>query len=128
MLGLEYDNFVRGCNIGVFPSYYEPWGYTPMECVALGIPAVASDLSGFGNHLAKVLPDYETNGLFVVERRKLKSKETIERLTDFMYDFCRLNRRQRREIRNRVERVSHVFDWSEVIGRYSAAYTKALEG
>ena len=33
VLGLEYDHFVRGCNLGVFPSYYEPWGYTPMECI-----------------------------------------------------------------------------------------------
>jgi glycogen(starch) synthase len=127
IMGLDYQQFVRGCNLGVFPSYYEPWGYTPMECVALGIPAVASDLSGFGNYLASVLPDYSANGLFVINRRALKPKETVETLTDFLYDFCRLNRRQRREIRNRVERVSHVFDWSEVIRYYRDAYKKALK-
>ena len=33
---LDYEQFVRGCHMGVFPSYYEPWGYTPMECTALG--------------------------------------------------------------------------------------------
>jgi hypothetical protein len=39
---------VRGCHLGVFPSYYEPWGYTPAECTVLGVPSVTSDLSGFG--------------------------------------------------------------------------------
>jgi glycogen(starch) synthase len=128
ILGLDYQQFVRGCNLGVFPSYYEPWGYTPMECVALGIPAVASDLSGFGNYLAGVLPDYQTNGLHVLNRRGVTGKQIVESLTDFLYDFCRLNRRQRREIRNRVERVSHIFDWSEVIRHYETAYTRALKG
>ncbi len=128
ILGLDYQQFVRGCNLGVFPSYYEPWGYTPMECVALGIPAVASDLSGFGNHLVKILPDYEANGLCVINRHGRTAKQTVESLTDFLYDFCRLNRRQRRELRNRVERVSHLFDWSEVIGHYRAAYSAALKG
>ena len=32
ILGLDYEEFVRGCHLGVFPSYYEPWGYTPAEC------------------------------------------------------------------------------------------------
>jgi len=36
LLPLEYEQFVRGCHLGVFPSYYEPWGYTPAECVVHG--------------------------------------------------------------------------------------------
>ena len=48
LISLDYEQFVRGCHMGIFPSYYEPWGYTPMECVALGVPAVTTDLSGFG--------------------------------------------------------------------------------
>jgi glycogen(starch) synthase len=48
LLSMDYEQFVRGCHVGIFPSYYEPWGYTPMECVALGLPAVTTDLSGFG--------------------------------------------------------------------------------
>ena len=47
--GIDYDQFTRGCNLGVFPSYYEPWGYTPLESIARGVPAVTSNLSGFGD-------------------------------------------------------------------------------
>jgi glycogen(starch) synthase len=50
-ISLDYEQFVRGCHVGIFPSYYEPWGYTPMECIALGVPAVTTDLSGFGAYV-----------------------------------------------------------------------------
>jgi glycosyltransferase involved in cell wall biosynthesis len=51
LFGLDYGQFVRGCHLGVFPSYYEPWGYTPLECMARGVPTVTSDLSGFGDYM-----------------------------------------------------------------------------
>jgi glycogen(starch) synthase len=35
ILGMDYEEFVRGCHMGVFPSYYEPWGYTPAECTVV---------------------------------------------------------------------------------------------
>lgn len=48
LLAMDYEEFVRGCHLGVFPSYYEPWGYTPAECTVMGIPSVTTNLSGFG--------------------------------------------------------------------------------
>jgi glycogen(starch) synthase len=48
LFGLDYDDFVRGCHLGVFPSYYEPWGYTPAECTVMGVPSITTNLSGFG--------------------------------------------------------------------------------
>jgi glycogen(starch) synthase len=55
--GMEYDQFVRGCHMGVFPSAYEPWGYTPLECMAMGVPAITSDLAGFGRYVEEMHPD-----------------------------------------------------------------------
>ena len=46
LFGLDYEEFVRGCHLGVFPSYYEPWGYTPAECTVMGIPSITTNLSG----------------------------------------------------------------------------------
>lgn len=46
LFGMDYEEFVRGCHLGVFPSYYEPWGYTPAECTVMGIPSVTTNLSG----------------------------------------------------------------------------------
>lgn len=70
LFGMDYSQFVRGCHLGIFPSYYEPWGYTPLECMASGVPAVTSDLSGFGDYLLHNMPDHEKGGMFVVERGK----------------------------------------------------------
>jgi glycogen(starch) synthase len=46
LFGLDYEDFVRGCHLGVFPSDYEPWGYTPSECTVMGIPSISTNLSG----------------------------------------------------------------------------------
>jgi hypothetical protein len=35
ILPMDYMEFARGCHLGVFPSYYEPWGYTPAECTGI---------------------------------------------------------------------------------------------
>ena len=51
VLSLDYDDFVRGTHLGVFASYYEPWGYTPGECVVMGVPSVTTNLSGFGCYM-----------------------------------------------------------------------------
>ena len=69
LFGMEYDQFVRGCHLGVFPSYYEPWGYTPLECVARGIPAITSDLSGFGAYVEKHYDNAEERGIYIAPRR-----------------------------------------------------------
>jgi glycogen(starch) synthase len=68
LFGIEYNQFVRGCHLGIFPSYYEPWGYTPLECMASGVPSITSDLSGFGDYLLHNMPEHEQYGLYVIER------------------------------------------------------------
>ena len=127
LLHLDYDNFVRGCHLGIFPSYYEPWGYTPMESIALGVPAVTSDLSGFGAYVQKHIDRSEEQGVLVLQRREKSFEESAEHLTRYVMDFARMTRRQRIELRNRVERLSEVFDWGALIRHYNEAHDLALE-
>ena len=81
LLSLDYDNFVRGCHVGIFPSYYEPWGYTPMESIALGVPAVTTDLSGFGAYVQHHIDRSEEQGVLVLHRREKSFEESAEHLT-----------------------------------------------
>jgi len=127
LISLDYEQFVRGCHMGIFPSYYEPWGYTPMECVALGLPAVTSDLSGFGAYVRKQIPDSAQQGLLVLNRSTCSFDESIDSLVDYLYDFSQLNRRQRIELRNRVEGLSQNFDWHALIHHYNDAHELALD-
>lgn len=126
LFGLDYGQFVRGCHLGIFPSYYEPWGYTPLECMASGVPAVTSDLSGFGDYLLKHMPDHENGGMFVVERGKRTFDWSAKQLASFLYKFIKQSRRERISQRNNVENYSSVFDWHNLIQNYEEAYEKAL--
>ena len=125
LFGLDYSQFVRGCHLGIFPSYYEPWGYTPLECMASGVPAVTSDLSGFGDYLMKHMPDHERGGMFVVERGKRTFDWSAKQLSAFLYKFLKQSRRDRIMQRNNVESYSSVFDWSNLIKQYEEAYELA---
>lgn len=126
LFGMDYSQFVRGCHLGIFPSYYEPWGYTPLECMASGVPAVTSDLSGFGDYLLQNMPDHEKGGMFVVERGKRTFDWSARQLAVFLHKFLQQDRRSRIMQRNNVENYSSAFDWDNLISHYEEAYQKLL--
>jgi glycogen(starch) synthase len=125
--GIEYEQFVRGCHLGVFPSLYEPWGYTPLECLALGVPAVTSDLAGFGRYASETMIGHEELGLTVLRRRGRPYHDAAAELTQKLLYFCQLRRRDRIALRNAVERFSWEFDWSRLAPAYHKAHDMALE-
>lgn len=127
LIGLDYDQFVRGTHLGVFPSHYEPWGYTPMECAALGVPSITSDLAGFGSYIARQLPDHEDRGLMIARRHGLGFDESATDLVRRLQDFLALGRRERIELRNRVEGTSDQFDWGILTRNYHAAHSLAIQ-
>uniref|UniRef100_A0A3Q7PPK0 Glycogen [starch] synthase n=1 Tax=Callorhinus ursinus TaxID=34884 RepID=A0A3Q7PPK0_CALUR len=117
LLPMDYEEFVRGCHLGVFPSYYEPWGYTPAECTVMGIPSVTSNLSGFGCFMQEHVADPTAYGIYIVDRRFRSPDDSCNQLTQFLYGFCKQSRRQRIIQRNRTERLSDLLDW-RYLGRY----------
>ncbi|HYO10873.1 MAG TPA: glycosyltransferase [Tepidisphaeraceae bacterium] len=127
LIGLDYPQFVRGCHLGIFPSYYEPWGYTPMESIAMGIPALTTDLSGFGAYVERHIPDAAENGVMVLNRRTQGFDQAADQMAQYLFDFVRLNRRQRIELRNKTERMGELFDWTNLIRHYHDAHEMALE-
>ncbi len=126
LFGMEYLQFVRGCNLGIFPSYYEPWGYTPLECMASGIPSVTSDLSGFGDYLLRHMPDHDQNGMYVVERGKRTFDWSARQLASFLYKFLSLSRKERRLQRSNVENYAEGFGWENLLKHYEAVYERAV--
>ncbi len=123
---IEYEQFVRGCHLGIFPSSYEPWGYTPLECVCMGVPAITSDLSGFGRYLADVHPDHDRHGITVLGRRDQDFRSSARELANRLLAFCRYSRRQRISLRNSVEAHSRSFDWRTLGVAYHQAHELAL--
>jgi len=127
LFGMEYDQFVRGCHLGVFPSYYEPWGYTPLESIALGVPAVTSDLAGFGSYLTQILPGHEDKGLYVLRRKHRSFEQSAQDLADRLFSYTKMTRRQRIALRGSVESFSVHFDWSNLGNLYHEAHELALD-
>lgn len=123
---MEYYQFIRGCHLGVFPSYYEPWGYTPLECSASGIPSITSDLAGFGSFAESNIKDNEKVGIYILKRRNKSFESAAEELANTMFNFVRQNRRQRIMQRNRVEASSVQFDWGKLRKYYDMAYGMAV--
>ncbi len=127
LFGIEYSQFVRGCHLGVFPSYYEPWGYTPLECVARGVPTVTSDLSGFGDYMMQIMRDYENWGVYVINRSKQNFNQAADQLADILLRYVKQSRRDRIGQRNRVESISEVFDWKNLRSYYDTAHDLAIK-
>jgi glycogen(starch) synthase len=124
--GMDYEHFVRGCHLGVFPSCYEPWGYTPLECLAMGVPAITSDLAGFGRYAIEAFPDHDKWGLGVLPRRDVRYQDAAADLTERLLAFCELDQAGRSTLRGRVEAHSHAFDWSRLAAAYHDAHDRAL--
>ena len=127
LFSLDYDQFVRGCHLGLFPSYYEPWGYTPVECLARGIPAVASDLSGFGNYILSHTPDCAKKGLFVVKRKNTADTNAADELAGYLLKFAQLELRDRITLRFYAQELAEQFDWKKLINYYNKAHTRARQ-
>ena len=126
ILPMEYEEFVRGCHLGVFPSYYEPWGYTPAECTVLGVSSITTNLSGFGCFIEESVSDCKDYGVFVVDRRGKSLEDSICQLADYMFSYCQKTRRQRIQLRNRTERLNELLDWKKMGIEYVKARRLAL--
>jgi len=126
VLPMDYDDFVRGTHMGVFASYYEPWGYTPAECTVMGVPSITTNLSGFGCYMEELIENASDYGIYIVDRRTKGVDDSVNQLTEYMFDFTRKSKRQRINQRNRTERLSDLLDWKRMGMEYVKARQLAL--
>lgn len=80
----------------------------------MGIPSVTTNLSGFGCFMQEHIADPKSYGIYIVDRRFIGLESSIQQLAQFMYDFSKMNRRQRIIMRNRTERLSDLLDWKNL--------------
>ncbi|KAL8176115.1 UNVERIFIED_CONTAM: glycogen(starch) synthase [Gekko kuhli] len=116
ILPVDYEEFVKGCHLRVFPSGYEPWGYTPDEGTVMGIPSISTNLSGFGCFMEEHVTDPSAYGIYIVDRRFRDLDKSCTQPTSFLYSFCQQTWRQRIIQRNHTEWLSDLLDW-KYLGR-----------
>ena len=124
---MDYTTFVRGCHLGIFPSMYEPWGYTPIECLASGIPSITSEVAGFGDYVVNSIPDHDEKGMYIINRKGRNFFDIAEDLANMMFKFVQMSRRDRIALRYKCEETSLHFDWSNLGKYYDKAYNEVVK-
>jgi glycogen(starch) synthase len=122
LIDLGYYEAIMACHLGVFPSYYEPWGYTPMEAGALGVASVTTDLSGFGKYLQQISPDKKNPGIYVLKRLNRKDEDVTEDLFKVFNDFKNLSKQERIENKLKAKSLADTCDWKILAENYIKAH------
>jgi glycogen synthase len=126
LLGLNYNESIMACHLGLFPSYYEPWGYTPIESAAMGVPSVTTDEAGFGRFI-KEFTKGEKAAIKVLDRQAKGDEKAISQLVEYMHFILYTDRKARVSKKIEAKRLSERADWKKLIKNYLDAYKLALE-
>jgi len=129
-IDLTYYDAIVGCHLGLFPSYYEPWGYTPLESIALGVPALTTDLSGFGLFVKKHEAHKDDNykdGVYLLERLNKSEETVIDKFADIMHKFTKFTQQQRIDCKLNAKNFSGLADWKIFVEYYVNAHNMALQ-
>lgn len=128
IINISYYDIVLGNDLCVYPSYYEPWGYTPLEAVAFKVPCITTDLAGFGlwaNSEKGAYCEIE-DGVKVVPRTDYNYSEVADAIKDTVAKFSNFNDKQIKAARTKAYNLSKKALWSEFIKYYYQAYDVAL--
>lgn len=125
VVNLSYYDLLIGFDLTVFPSYYEPWGYTPLESLAFHIPTITTTLSGFGLWIKKHFDDYD-NSVFVINRTDDNYEEFVKQIEININKFASLNDEQRLIASEKAHTIACGILWSKLFNYYKEAYNIAL--
>ena len=128
IVNMTYYDVVLGNDLCIYPSYYEPWGYTPLEAIAFRVPCITTDLAGFGLWANKVFGKEGEieDGVKVIHRTDYNYSEVADCIKDTVAEFSCMTKKQVEACRKQAEALSKKALWSEFIGYYEEAYDIAL--
>ena len=122
-----YYDLLIGMDTTVYPSYYEPWGYTPLESVAFGIPTVTTNLAGFGLWAEKSVSGKNiSEGVAVIERTDFNYFDVADAITTSILSLVKKDEKEIGEIRKRCFKLAKQAEWSKFIVFYQKAFSDAL--
>ena len=124
LFGKTYYDLLIGMDVTVFPSYYEPWGYTPLESCAFHVPTITTSLAGFGAWAAQQKDQY---GVVVVERNDSNFDEVAEHIAQDLLRFGRLDKEEKAHAREAAAALAKLADWKHFFKYYRKAYDIALK-
>lgn len=125
---LPYYDMLIGNDLAAYPSYYEPWGYTPLEALAFHVPCITTSLSGFGVWAnTTIAQDGKLGGgIEVIERNDYNAPEVAERLSDAIVRYSQFGPKDVEKVRRSAAKLAERALWKNFIQHYYDAYDFAL--
>lgn len=129
IMNMPYYDVIIGKDLSVYPSYYEPWGYTPLESVAFKVPCITTDLAGFGLWANSLKGAYSeiSDGVKTVHRTDYNYSEVADVIKDTVSEYSSFSETQVKRARAAADKLSKKALWSEFIKYYWQAYDFALK-
>ena len=128
VINLSYYDVVLGNDLCIYPSYYEPWGYTPLEAIAFKVPCITTDLAGFGLWANSVKGGYSEieDGVKVIHRTDYNYSEVADAIKDTVAQYSNYTAEEVKKCRQNADKLSKKALWKEFIKYYEQAYDMAL--
>ena len=127
LLSMDYAYAVSGMHLGVFPSLYEPWGYTPLETTVQGVPSITSDVSGFGRFVLEKTGKEASPAIGMVKTAGKSRSQIVNDLTDMMHTNAVMPEEEREKKKLQLRDVSTLLDWKEMAKNHISAHNMAIE-
>jgi len=125
---MPYYDLLIGLDVTVFPSYYEPWGYTPHESIAFSVPTITTSLAGFGLWMRKMGDERGMDdGAEVISRDDYNFIGVSEDICNLVFEMATKSNEQEGVLRKAARDRAALADWAHFYKYYKEAYSIALE-
>ncbi len=123
----KYYDLLVGMDLALFPSYYEPWGYTPLEALAFRVPTLTTSLAGFGKWVDRIYGNKPHPGITVVQRNDSNYAEVVVAARRRIEELMSLDLDKLHEYMENAREVASTALWQNQIKYYDEAYSLALD-
>lgn len=126
VFNIDYYDLLVGFDFSAFPSYYEPWGYTPLESLASKIPTITTTVAGFGNWVVNKMPQFLEDGIYVVNRNDTNQDECSAAIARIILDYSEFDKSRVKSLGDKAYELAQQANWSEFSLDYLKSYSLAL--
>jgi len=127
LLSMHYKELISAMDLGVFPSMYEPWGYTPLETAAMSTMAITTDIAGFGKFIKNKTDKRKTKGIIVLKAKGYQKEQITERLSKIMHEIVHMPKEKRLEKRIEANKLAGLANWEDFSKEYIKAHNLAIK-
>ncbi|MEA2035857.1 MAG: glycogen/starch synthase [Nanoarchaeota archaeon] len=127
LLSMHYKEIISGMDLGIFPSLYEPWGYTPLETAAMSTVPITTDVAGFGRFIDKITDQRKNPGIIVLKTKNREREKIIGRLAETMHEIAHMPKEKRIVNRVKANKLASLANWQDFSKYYVKAHNMALK-